>query len=175
MKHRRPAWTPFELGTPATDPMGGRIFINSRYQINLRGIFTNIEPFGPTVEMSLKRRDKEPIFDWRDIQRIKNEVFGDQIYMVQVFPPEKYLVDTSNQYYFWVFLEYEFPFGFKERLVSDRPTIPSAHTNGVGRQRPFDEPHHVPPNLDADRAKFDAEWQKLEQHGLSILKKPDQV
>jgi hypothetical protein len=131
MKLRKPIWTPFEPTDPEFDPTGARIYVNSRYQVAIKGFSTH-DPFGRVVELSLKRRDKEPIYDWRDMQKIKNDFFGPAATMIQVFPPEKWLVDTSNQYYFYVLLDYELPFGFKERLVSERSGQTTAVTNAVG-------------------------------------------
>jgi hypothetical protein len=138
----------------ATSPSpSGVLFLNSRYQVAIKGP-EHHTPFGKVFEMSLKRLDKEPIYDWRDIQRIKNELFGADATAVQVFPPEKHLVDT-NQYYFYILPQYEFPFGFKERVLNNRAVVP----NAVGGpspscQRPFD-PEHTPPDLPERQAFFD--------------------
>jgi hypothetical protein len=165
MKFHRIPWTKFERGVPAEDPVGGQIFINSRYQVSMRGIFTHPTDsyFGPFIELSIKRRDKEKLLDWRDMQLIKNELVGPEATMVQVFPPERHLVDTSNQYYFYAFWERELPFGFKERMVSaetGRQTHP-AHP-GVNKQAPF-EPHQIPATMEEDRARYEAAVQELQQ------------
>jgi hypothetical protein len=151
MKHRTPPWTAFKRGTPDTDPVGASIYLNSRYQVNIKDL-PAVEPFGPMVEVSIKRRDKEPIYDWRDMQLIKNELLGKNVTMLQVFPPESRLVDTANQYYFYAFWEYELPFGFKERVINARPE--TIYQSGSAIQKPF-EPHQVPATLEEDQAMFD--------------------
>jgi hypothetical protein len=80
--------------------------------------------------------------DWRDVQKMKNELFGSETTAIQIFPPESKLVDTANQYYFYVFMEYKFPFGFRNRAVADENFKGLAGT----KQRPFD-PEHVPEDL----------------------------
>lgn len=76
----------------------------------------------PVLWLSIKRRDKEPIADWRELQRVKNELVGPEYEAVQLFPAEDRLVDTANQYHLFAVEErrYRFPFGFFERLVADK-------------------------------------------------------
>lgn len=135
------------IATGEQDATGGHLYVNSRYQASIRAAGA-YEPFGEVIEMSFKRRDREPIYDWRDLQRIKNELFGPESTMLQVFPPESHLVDTANQYYFYVTRTYTVPFGFKERVLSNRPAIHN------GRQRPFD-PEHMPDDIEDLQGTFD--------------------
>lgn len=49
---------------------------------------------------------------WRDLQRIKNELFGPDRFAVQVCPPEPRLIDHADMYHLWVMAEgYEAGFG----------------------------------------------------------------
>lgn len=129
-----PDWTPFEEGVlPRTyreidSPF--RVVMNSRYQVNF---FHHDTPFGPMIQLSIKRRDKEMIHDWRELQRIKNELLGEEVEAVELYPADSRLVDTSNQYHLWCLPEgMRFPFGYTDRLVGE----------GDGRfgskQRPFE-------------------------------------
>ena len=61
------------------------------------------EDHPPIVHLSIKRRDRLPIDynHWRVLQRIKDELMGDNIEAVQLFPCAARLVDTSNQYHLW--------------------------------------------------------------------------
>jgi hypothetical protein len=65
--------------------------------------------------LSIKRLDKEPIMDWRDLQAIKSQLCGAEAEAIQLFPAESRVVDTSNQYHLWVFMK-----GRGERL----PKVP---------------------------------------------------
>jgi hypothetical protein len=133
-------WTPFVEGELPTDNMPAMqrdrddligVAINSRYQVNLYNVGKG-EPFGRVVWLSIKTLDRQPRHDWRDLQRIKNEVVGPEYDAIEIFPAESKLVDTSNQYHLWVFLDYKLPFGFHERAVGD------GSWNG-SVQRPFPE------------------------------------
>lgn len=151
------------MPSTSRDPLGWALLINSRYQVGIKRT-ENVEPFGRIVEITIKRRDKEPIVSWRDMQRIKNDLFAPDVTMIQVFPPEKHLVDTSNQYYFFVLLEYELPFGFKERLISERTGIKPAITNSATVQEPF-EVHQLPEDMPAEQENFDRRLAELERNG----------
>lgn len=55
--------------------------------------------------LSIKRLDKEPIMDWRDLQAIKTQLCGAEAEGFQLFPSEDRVVDTSNQYHLFVFMK----------------------------------------------------------------------
>ena len=89
--------------------------------------------------LSIKRNDKEPILDWRDMQDIKNKLIGPEHEMMQLFPAESRLVDSANQYHFFALIKDSarpkarpprFPFGWTTRLVIDDQFI-----NGKQRAR----------------------------------------
>lgn len=123
----RVPWTPFhvvpgEHPDPDLQALIGRdqpptVLVNSRYQVS---VFEghSIE-YGPMVHLSIKTHDKTARHDWRDLQRIKNEICGRECEAVELYPAESRLVDTANQYHLFVFRDYKFPFGFHERLVGD--------------------------------------------------------
>lgn len=105
------------------------IWINTLYQVNVRDC--GGDPH--MVHLSIKRRDKQTIHDWRHLQRIKNELVGAECEAVEIYPADSRLVDTANQYHLWVFTNpaYRIPFGFTTRLVTG--------TSAAGAvQRPFD-------------------------------------
>ena len=122
------AWTEFEeVDVDRDDPVNAIAihsdevcFRNSRYQVIARGANT---PSGPMVHLSIKRLDKKPIRDWRDLQRIKNELVGPEVEAVEVFPRESHLVDTSNQFHLWCFPEATFPFTFQEGRILTEDSI----------------------------------------------------
>lgn len=90
--------------------------------------------------LSIKRNDKEPILDWRDMQDIKNKLIGPEHEMVQLFPAESRLVDSANQYHFFALIKVranprgrppQFPFGWTTSFKTDDPFV-------NGKQRGFD-------------------------------------
>jgi hypothetical protein len=52
--------------------------------------------------LSIHRRDRKPLRDWRHFQAIKNEVAGSDRVALEIYPSEANLVDTSNEYHLWV-------------------------------------------------------------------------
>jgi hypothetical protein len=121
--------------------MGARVFKNSIYQVEVSHQ-QHPPPFGHVVYLSIKTRDKQPRHDWRELQRIKNELVGEEVEAVELYPAESRLVDTSNQYHLYCFPELQFesqkfPFGYVERLVAEGSTANIAITGKGSRQRDF--------------------------------------
>lgn len=110
------------------------VYQNDRYEVALYR--TPPVPGAPDdapnlVHLSVKRRDRAAVHDWRDLQRIKNELLGPEHEAVELYPAESRLVDAANQFHLWGFDDptFRFPFGFADRLVSDDPPP-------GGKQRP---------------------------------------
>jgi len=122
-KWERIPWTPFKSAALPADAMNAvdppsAVFLNSRYQVVIY-YRRESEPFGLTAHLSIKTHDRQPHHDWRDLQRIKNELCGVEYDAVEIYPAESKLVDTANQYHLFVFRNYKLPFGFQTRLVGD--------------------------------------------------------
>jgi len=138
----QPPWTTFQEGSYPDDPIIQAIrsepgyvgvFVNSRYQVQMREQDT---PLGRVTWLSIVRRDREVIRDWRELQRIKNELLGPEREAVELYPAESRLVDTNNQQHLFVLPEGAIiPFGYMQRDVSDeRGLIPGT----IHKQRPFE-------------------------------------
>jgi len=112
------------------------VYMNERYQVNVHRLPAS---FGPDTSdmfwLSIKRRDREPIHDWRDLQAIKNAIVGEEHEGFEVYPAESRLVDTANQFHLWVFADpkVRLPVGFRTREVMDAP---AAAAQGA-KQRPL--------------------------------------
>ena len=136
----RPAWTPLKrtLVNPALDAIGEGwewAYINDTYQVLYRTVKDTPEGWPDIVHLSIKRHDRKHVHDWRDFQRIKNEVCGPELEAVELYPAESRLMDTSNQYHLWVFPEgYRLPFGYCGRVVMDGT---GGRAPDGSRQRPF--------------------------------------
>jgi len=86
----------------------------------LCGNHTHAEgPLGPFVHLTIRAVDGSARHDWRDFQRIKNELVGEEAEGVELYPSESRVVDTANHYHLWVFREHRFPFGMEARELSD--------------------------------------------------------
>lgn len=143
-------WTPFEPAHwSALDLMrlglteSPELYRNSRYTVQVRRIEAKLRsndwPNGwpSMVHLSIKRNDREVIHDWRDLQRIKNELVGPENEAMELYPAESRLTDDANQYHLWVFEDarQRAPCGFTERMVSEGNTIGAKQ-----RRFPLDAP-----------------------------------
>jgi hypothetical protein len=115
----------FQIPLPAAQAQVGAmrrqtIFMNDGYQVNVGLVEA---PFGPACGdmawLSIKRRDRSTVHDWRDLQEIKNRIVGAEHEGFEIYPAESRLVDTANQYHLWVFLDHKvrLPVGFRSREV----------------------------------------------------------
>jgi hypothetical protein len=133
----RPAWTPFELAQEVTDEGGtpGHIWVNSLYTV--------ISAHGDgIIHLSIRNNDRSARHDWREFQRIKNEIVGPENEAMEIYPAESRLLDTANQFHLWVFKDpsHRIPLGWTRRLVADYSVSKSR-----ARQRPF-RPSERPPD-----------------------------
>jgi hypothetical protein len=114
------------------------IWVNDEYQVNIdKNVSFNNGQIS-CYHLSIKRKDKQPIHDWRDLQEIKNMLVGKQYEAIELYPSENRKVDTANQYHLWVFIKHidsdeipVLPIGFNERIVTSSAVL----DNGV--QRPL--------------------------------------
>lgn len=114
------------------DSTKGEVYLNDTYQVLKRDADVFDEKWPPMYWLSIKRIDREPIHDWRDLQLIKNMLVGGDNEAVELYPAESRLTDTANQYHLWVLKDagLMFPFGFAKRIVTDEKL-------GNAKQRPF--------------------------------------
>jgi hypothetical protein len=85
-----------------------RCYTNTKYNVQ---IYDNQKTTkGTCIKVMVKRWDNRPLTrHWRELQNIKNEIFGEDITAIEYFPPEKKLVDSFNFYWFCVFKKGEIP------------------------------------------------------------------
>ena len=131
--HAPVRWTKFEKASIHPDVQAegfDQCWKNSRYTVLQRDVRSQ---HGDLVHLSIKRNDRAPLHDWRDLQRIKNEILGHEEEAMELYPAESRLVDAANQYHLWCFMGMRAPFGYDvDRCVMEE--------NGEGaKQRPFEE------------------------------------
>lgn len=55
------------------------------------------------IKAMVQRHDDKPIpGHWRQLQNIKNELFGAESTAIEFYPPESLLEDVANIYWLWV-------------------------------------------------------------------------
>lgn len=126
-----------------------------------------VEPYGRITWLSIKRLDREVIHDWREMQRIKNELCGPEREAVELYPRESRVVDTSNQFHLWVMPEgFTFPFGYARRLLIDE-TVGQQTLAPNAKQRPW--PADARPGDALTGKEYDEQWKKDGAYGLQKM------
>jgi len=104
------------------------VYVNDIYQVNVQRnkqadyMVREATMKGKMTYLSIKRLDKKSIHDWRHLQEIKNELCGEDCEAVEIYPVEKRLVDTANQYHLFVFPKGTYVgFGWTHRSVMTKP------------------------------------------------------
>lgn len=67
---------------------------------------------------------------WYEMQRIKNELFGPETTAVEIYPPQKHVVDGSDMFHLWI-LPGELPFGLHKLDASRKATTPAGELLGL--------------------------------------------
>ena len=71
---QRPRWTPFQRAQQVTDDTTDEV--GQIYQNSLYTVIVSINREHSMAKLSIRRNDREAVHDWRDLQRIKNELVG---------------------------------------------------------------------------------------------------
>jgi phosphorylcholine metabolism protein LicD len=54
------------------------------------------------IHLSMKTHDRSTSIPWQHKQWIKNDICGDEMEAVELFPAESRMINTANQYHLWV-------------------------------------------------------------------------
>lgn len=89
--------------------------------------------------LSIKRLDRAAVRNWRHFQQIKNEVAGEFLEGMELFPSEARVADNANQYHLWVLTEEPIPLGFQGGMVTiTDEDVEHYNASGTrGRQEPM--------------------------------------
>lgn len=126
---------PKDALSAAEDVNNDEIWINSKYQVNIRRYLA--ESGLMVAHLSIKRRDKMRVGPekYRDFMRIKDELIGPECEAIELYPARSREVDTANQYHLFAATDpaYRFPVGFSQGIRSGEST-------GGAVQQPFETP-----------------------------------
>ena len=110
--------TPFEqvdLDTvPFVPPGMTRCFRNNRYTVM---IFDNEKTtHGNATVALIEAHHAGPIAGhWKELQRIKNEVFGKDVWAVEYYPAADAVIDDKDIYWLWIFPKGVLPLSLTKR------------------------------------------------------------
>lgn len=122
-------------GREFMDETGVRVYDNDTYEVICRDF-----PNGLT-HLSIKRKDRAPIRDWRHLQQMKNETCGPEREGLELYPAESRLVDGANEYHMFVLPEgTDVGLGFPTGLVSTDEQVDRFNdAPHKGHQEPWEE------------------------------------
>lgn len=113
-------WTPLEIEVDALkEPTRMSEIANFQLKLtNSRYIVLVRRWNDDMMWLSIRNHRNNCDRDWRDFQRIKNELCGTKCDAIEIYPSEDKLVDTSNQFHLWVFQpSFDMPIGYQKRDV----------------------------------------------------------
>jgi len=113
-----------------------QIWMNEKYQVAITPVAEQ-KNFPACLHLSIKRRDRGVIREWRDLQTIKSVLVGAENEGFEVFPAESRVTDTANQYHLWVFVDptIRLPVGW-----ATRATLTPEQASMLGaKQRAFED------------------------------------
>ena len=132
-KESRP-WTSFKeieltrelLDQCPSSPKPDKFYQNSRYVVFW---FTTTIENHTLIRLTIRNKDHSAKHDWREFQRIKNELLGPDEEAAELYPAESRLMDTKNEFHLWCLRGAQFRFGWDGREISE----------ASGMQRPWPE------------------------------------
>ena len=89
-------------------------YANNLYQVNVNYEHWDEDNKDGLIHLSIKNHERTTYIPWQDKQWIKNDICGDEMEAVEIFPAESRMVNTANQYHLWVMNKV--PFGFPAGL-----------------------------------------------------------
>jgi len=92
------------------DLMDAEVWRNDKYVV-----IVERHEGGWVTHLSIRRADRKPLTDWRDKQRIKDQLAGRDAEAVELYPALDRLVDGANQYHLWCLRPgLKYPLGWNE-------------------------------------------------------------
>lgn len=104
-------------------------FENGRYMVTIVPERQELLPV-PCWRMMIVNIDQSAHHDWRDFQRIKNDLFGPEYEAIELYPAESRKVDPSNAYILFVFRG-DVPIGDRKECVRSQDNQASCPTTAV--------------------------------------------
>lgn len=118
------------------DPKDMEVWSNDIYEVFVKPMTPDGK--GGPCHMSVKRYDRTPVHNWRHLQQMKNEIFGEYREAVELYPSEARIADNANQTHLWVMEEGNvLPIGFPAGFTLTEAETERMNANGnKARQEP---------------------------------------
>jgi hypothetical protein len=101
-------WTEFEKvypmqqdGTPVELEEGEQYWRNSFYLVLVKQLDPSEGETGP-IRLDIRHNQDKAIREWKHLQRIKNELVGEEREAMEIFPPQSMIADMSNTHHLFV-------------------------------------------------------------------------
>lgn len=107
-----------DLATASKVPTGmTRAYRNTRYTVMVYD--NSMVTTGTAIQILVQKHDDTPIVNhWSELQKIKNEIFGEETTAIEYFPAESVLTDKHNIYWMWIFPDGVLPLPVAPELQS---------------------------------------------------------
>lgn len=109
------------------DLMKDEVWVNDLYQVNVDRYSSK-----HFIHLSIKNNNKSQICvsKWTHFQWIKNQLCGEESEGLELYPSEKRLINTANQYHIWVLKDkVQIPCGWNDgRVITDRSEFGTKQT-----------------------------------------------
>ncbi len=92
-----------DLSTASFIPRGmTRAYRNTRFTVM---VYDNSPvTTGTAIRVMVQKHDDTPILNhWKEMQNIKNKIFGSEVTAIEYYPAESKLVNDHNIYWMWIF------------------------------------------------------------------------
>ena len=101
-------------------------YINDRYYVAVDYSKWDSKKGDGLIWLSIRNHERTTDIPWQHKQWIKNDICGEEMEAVELFPAESRMYNTANQYHLWVMKRV--PIGYPERCVTN------VDLNGKGKQ-----------------------------------------
>lgn len=98
------------------DHMAEMWYANDKYQVAVDYSQWDSKKGDGIIWLSIKNHERTTGISWQHKQWIKNDICGEEMEAVEIFPAESRMVNTANQYHLWVMKKV--PFGFPVGFVT---------------------------------------------------------
>lgn len=79
-----------------------RAFRNTRFTVMVYD--SSPVTSGTAIRAMIQKHDNTPILNhWSELQKIKNELFGEETTAIEYYPSKNDLIDDYNIYWIWIF------------------------------------------------------------------------